>query len=73
MPEGNKPTLRGPGYDDTQRHHLIVSQKSMKNWPVKGLGEMMVLSATPDTATCLVTLALENLQVGDLVTPESER
>jgi hypothetical protein len=45
----------------------------MKNWPVKGLGEMMVISATPETATCLVTMALENLQVGDSVAPESER
>ncbi len=73
MPEGNRVTLRGPGYDETQRHPLIVSPRSMKNWPVKGLGEMMVISATPDSATCLVTLAMENLQVGDLVTPESER
>ncbi len=62
-----------PGYDETQRHPLIISPKSMKNWPVKGLGEMMVISATPDTATCLVTMALENLQVGDLVSPETER
>jgi len=73
MPEGNKVTLRSPSYDDTQRHPLIVSPRSMKNWPVKGLGEMIVISATPETATCLVTLALENLQVGDLVTSESER
>lgn len=73
MPEANRLTLDAPGYDDTQRHRLVVSPKSMKNWPVKGLGEMMVISATPETATCLVTMALENLQAGDLVTPESER
>ncbi len=47
-----------------------ISAKMMKNWPVKGLGEMMVISATPETATCLVTMALEDLQVGDLVAPE---
>ncbi len=73
MPEINRLTLDAPGYDDTQRHHLIVSQRTMKNWPVKGLGEMMVISVTPETATCLVTMALENLQVGDLVAQESER
>lgn len=73
MPEDNKLTLKTPGYDDTQRHPVVIPPKSMKNWPVKGLGEMMVISATPDTATCLVTMALENLQVGDLVSPESER
>jgi hypothetical protein len=73
MPEGNRLTLDNPGYDDTQRHPLIVSSKSMKNWPVKGLGEMMVISVTPDTATCLVTMALEDLQIGDMVSPESER
>ena len=66
MPEDNRALAEGPGYDDTQRHPLTVSPKSMKNWPVKGLGEMMVISATPETATCLVTMALENLQVGRL-------
>jgi hypothetical protein len=73
MPEGNKLSLDGPSYDETQRHPLIVSPKSMKNWPVKGLGELMVLSTTTDTATCLVTMATEYLQIGDLVSPESER
>jgi len=73
MPEGNRLSLKTPGYDLTQRHPFIISPKSMKNWPVKGLGEMIVLSATPETATCLVTMALENLQVGDLVAPEDER
>jgi hypothetical protein len=73
MPEINRLTLNAPGYDDTQRHRLIVSQRTMKNWPVKGLGEMMVISVTPETATCLVTMALENLQVGDSVAQESER
>jgi hypothetical protein len=73
MPEINKLTLNVPSYDDTQRHPLTVSRRSMKNWPVKGLGEMMVISVTPETATCLVTMALENLQVGDLVAQESER
>ncbi len=73
MPEINKLSLNVPGYDDTQRHPFTVSRRSMKNWPVKGLGEMMVISVTPETATCLVTMALENLQVGDLVAQESER
>jgi hypothetical protein len=73
MPEINSLTLSVPDYDDTQRHPFTVSRRSMKNWPVKGLGEMMVISVTPETATCLVTMALENLQVGDLVAQESER
>ena len=73
MPEGNKLSLDAPDYDQTQRHPLIVSPKSMKNWPVKGLGELMVISTTTDTATCLVTMAMEDLQVGDLVSPEFER
>ena len=73
MPEVSRVNLDSPDYDDTQSHPLRVSPKSMKNWPVRGLGEMMVISATPDSATCLVTMALEDLQVGDLVSPESER
>lgn len=73
MPEGARITLEAPGHDDTQRHPLSPSLKSMKNWPVKGLGEMMVISVTPETATGLVTMALENLQIGDLVAPEDER
>jgi hypothetical protein len=73
MPQANRLTLDAPDYDDTQRYRPTVSPKSMKNWPVKGLGEMMVISTTPESATCLVTMSLENLQVGDSVTPESER
>jgi len=73
MPEENRLTMDSPGYDPTQRHQLTVSPRSMKNWPVKGLGELMVISATSDTATCIVTMALENLQSGDFVAPEDER
>jgi len=73
MPEGNRLSLETPDYDDTQRRPLVISPKKMKNWPVKGLGEMMVISTTPETATCIVTMALEDLEVGDLVTPEEAR
>jgi hypothetical protein len=73
MPEENRLTMDSPRYDSTQRRQLNVSPKSMKNWPVKGLGELMVISATSDTATCIVTMSLENLQSGDLVAPEDER
>lgn len=74
MPEGTRVTLLGArDYEDTQRDPITISPRAMKNWPIKGLGEMIVLSTTPHTATAFVTMALEDLQVGDLVSVESER
>jgi len=73
MPEGDRITLDAPVREDTQRYPLATPKSTMKNWPPKGVGELMVLSVTPNTATCLVTMALEDLKLGDIVTPESER
>lgn len=73
MPAVDKLMLSTPRYDDSQRGAIQTPSKSMKNWPSKGVGEMVVISVTPDTATCLITLALEELQLGDIVAPENER
>jgi hypothetical protein len=45
----------------------------MKKWPPRGVGELLVISVEPDSATCMVALALEDLQLGDLVALETER
>lgn len=73
MPEVDKLLLSAPRYDDAQRRTNETPPKTMKNWPPKGLGEMVVISVTPDTATCLITLAVEEIQLGDLVALETER
>jgi hypothetical protein len=73
MPESNRVSLAAPQGDDTQRKPIGTPISSMKRWPLRGIGELVVVSVTPDSATCLVSMALEDVQVGDLVAPEMER
>ena len=73
MPAVDKLLLQAPRYDDSQRDAKEVPPKTMKNWPVKGVGEMVVISVTPETATCLITLALEEIELGDIVAREERR
>jgi hypothetical protein len=73
MPEAITVGMYAPGWDDTQRKPADVPLSSMKRWPLRGVGELVVISVTPDSATCMVTMALEDVQLGDIVFPETER
>jgi len=73
MPESTRISLSAPQWDDTQRKPMKPSPAMMKHWPLRGVGELVVISVTPDSATCLVSMALEDVQVGDYVAPEKER
>jgi hypothetical protein len=37
------------------------------------LGEIVVLSVTPETATGMITFALEDIQVGDVVEAQAKQ
>lgn len=53
--------------DDTQKDPPHFSKSRLGELPRRALGEMVVLSASPSSATAMVTFALENIEVGDRV------
>ncbi len=60
--------------DDTRKGSYNFNLKNRaKDLPRRSLGEMMVIGVTPTTATAFVTLALEDIHVGDSVELEEER
>jgi outer membrane protein OmpA-like peptidoglycan-associated protein len=60
--------------EDTQKHPSNFDiRRQSRDLPRLSLGEMIVIGVTPTTATGLVTLALEDLQVGDAVELEEEQ
>jgi hypothetical protein len=73
MPESGMVTLRATTIDDTQHKATSIPRSALKDWPLRGIGEMVVISVTPNSATCMVTIALEDVQLGDLVSREPER
>lgn len=56
-----------PYQDDTVKNGPTIKSDSLKKLPYHGVGELIVLSVTPETATAMVTFALEDIQVGDVV------
>ncbi|MGA2990396.1 MAG: hypothetical protein ABSD88_07960 [Candidatus Korobacteraceae bacterium] len=73
MSESSLITLRATTVDDTQHKAASIPRSSLKNWPLRGVGELVVISVTPGSATCMVTIALEEVQLGDIVSRELER
>ncbi len=53
--------------DDTQKLPPLFPKARLGEFPRRALGEMVVLSASPSSATALVTFALESIEVGDMV------
>ncbi|MCI0354296.1 MAG: OmpA family protein [Acidobacteria bacterium] len=53
--------------DDTQKNPPKFPKTRLGDLPRRSLGEMVVLSASPSSATAMVTFALESIEVGDLV------
>ncbi len=60
-------SLKPPSSEDTSKDPAKVSKHDLNNLPYRGIGEMIVISVTPETATGMITLALEDIQVGDVV------
>jgi len=60
-------SLAAPSRDDTVKNGPIVKNDDLKKLPFHGVGELIVLSVTPETATAMITFALEDIQVGDVV------
>ena len=73
MPPVEKLSLDAPFTEDSQREPHPPKSTVGKTLPWRGLGEAMVLSTTPDTATAMVTFALEDIQPGDVVEKQSHK
>lgn len=70
--------------EDTQKYPPSIDHRgfgwgkkgptiNVKDMPMRALGELIVLSTTPTSATGMVTFALEDMQVGDTVELEPQR
>ncbi len=73
MMDADTASLSAPYYSDESKNNVTLTNRDYKKLPYRGVGEMIVLSVTPDTATCMITLALEEVQVGDVVEVEKEQ
>jgi hypothetical protein len=67
MPEVDAYSLASPYEQDEAKDSVKLKKSDYKKLPYRGIGEMVVLSVTPETATVMITLALEDIQVGDVV------
>lgn len=60
--------------EDTQKYPSAFNIRTRaRQLPRRSLGEMIIIGVTPRTATGLITLALEDIQVGDRVELEEEQ
>jgi len=53
--------------EDTQKNVVNPTPERLAKLPVRALGEMIVLDVTPTSATAMITLSLEIINVGDYV------
>jgi len=53
--------------EDTMKNQVKITPGSYASLPRRALGEMIVLSVTPTSATAMITYSLEHINVGDLV------
>lgn len=60
-------SLTAPYSEDTMKNAPVIKKDAGAKMPYRGIGELIVLSVTPETATAMVTFAIEDMQVGDVV------
>ncbi len=56
-----------PPSDDTQKNYVGMTGGNLARLPARAVGEMIVLSVTPSSATAMITLSKETINVGDEV------
>jgi hypothetical protein len=66
-PPVDRYSLDSPYEQDEAKDNVKLKKTDYKKLPSRGIGEMLVLSVTPETATGMITMALEDIQVGDVV------
>lgn len=63
----NALSYMSPLMEDTAYDAPKIPKSEYNKLPYRGIGEMVVLSVTPETATGMISFALEDVQVGDVV------
>jgi hypothetical protein len=62
-----------PVGEDTQQKPPKMAHKQLRDLPSRVIGEILVLSTQPNTATGMVTFSLEEIQIGDTVELEEDQ
>ena len=70
LPAIDRYTERADTTDTTSKDPIKVTPSRAKGMPRHGVGEVMVLSVTPKTATAIITVALDEIHLGDQVEVE---
>jgi hypothetical protein len=58
-------SLRSLAYEDDQLKEPPVVPKRMGEIPLRSLGEAVILTTTPTTATAMITYSVEDVHIGD--------
>ena len=58
--------------EDTQKVPGKITDDQAAKFPLRALGEMIVINVTPTSATALVTKSLDDIEIGDTVQLEGE-
>ncbi len=56
-----------PPSDDTQKNYVRMTGANLARLPARAVGEMIILSVTPSSATAMITQSKETIYVGDEV------
>lgn len=68
----NRASMRLPkGADPAAVNQAKIAPDADRQIPPRVLGEALVLSTTPDSSTAIITRALSEMELGDVVQPES--
>lgn len=67
LDKGDRLSYKTPPAEDTQKDPVKYTPGLTKEFPPKAVGEVIILSVTPTSATAMITFALEPVQVGDRV------
>ena len=59
--------------EDTQRNAPKMNHKEIRDLPLRVVGEVLILNAQAETATAMVTFAMEEIQIGDVVELEENQ
>lgn len=73
MPPVERLSLKAPYSEDTQKDPHPSKARKAKKLPTRGLGEIMILRTDPDSATAMVTSAVEDIHLGDIVEIQAQK
>jgi hypothetical protein len=62
-----------PGGEDTQQKPPKLAHNQLRDLPPRAIGEAVVLNTQANTATAMITFALEEIQIGDTVELEEDQ